>query len=200
MCPVNRVSQNQFTGYLTQTISHRHNWVIYFASWLSSHASCCSCTKDKVDEWCQICFPEKTNHCWVLTGGACTSPDDDHNTKNAGFGFTPLRTHNFSVTYVSTNIWISTPSAWTSTSSLLTPPPHRPPPRVHLQQQRREREMRRQQEREQRRREQEEKRRVEEMERRRKEEEERRRVEEEKRRADREQVRGRITQWKVFCC
>lgn len=62
---------------------------------------------------------------------------------------------------------------------------------VHLQQQRREREMRRQQEREQRRREQEEKRRIEEMERRRKEEEERRRAEEEKRRADREQVRGK---------
>lgn len=57
-----------------------------------------------------------------------------------------------------------------------------------LQQQRREREMRRQQEREQRRREQEEKRRLEELERRRKEEEERRRAEEEKRRADREQV------------
>lgn len=59
-----------------------------------------------------------------------------------------------------------------------------------LQQQRREREMRRQQEREQRRREQEEKRRIEEMERRRKEEEERRRAEEEKRRADREQVQS----------
>ncbi|KTG03434.1 hypothetical protein cypCar_00024968 [Cyprinus carpio] len=58
-----------------------------------------------------------------------------------------------------------------------------------LQQQRREREMRRQQEREQRRREQEEKRRLEELERRRKEEEERRRAEEEKRRADREQVK-----------
>lgn len=57
-----------------------------------------------------------------------------------------------------------------------------------LQQQRRERELRRQQEREQRRREQEEKRRIEEMERRRKEEEERRRAEEEKRRNDREQV------------
>lgn len=62
-------------------------------------------------------------------------------------------------------------------------------PSQMLQQQRREREMRRQQEREQRRREQEEKRRIEEMERRRKEEEERRRAEEEKRRADREQVR-----------
>lgn len=57
-----------------------------------------------------------------------------------------------------------------------------------LQQQRREREMRRQQEREQRRREQEEKRRIEEMDRRRKEEEERRRAEDEKRRNDREQV------------
>uniref|UniRef100_A0A8B9L0W7 non-specific serine/threonine protein kinase n=1 Tax=Astyanax mexicanus TaxID=7994 RepID=A0A8B9L0W7_ASTMX len=62
-----------------------------------------------------------------------------------------------------------------------------PPPTGVLQQQRREREMRRQQEREQRRREQEEKRRMEEMERRRKEEEERRRAEEEKRRNDREQ-------------
>lgn len=61
-----------------------------------------------------------------------------------------------------------------------------------LQQQRREREMRRQQEREQRRREQEEKRRLEEIERRRKEEEERRRAEEEKRRADREQVKASL--------
>lgn len=57
-----------------------------------------------------------------------------------------------------------------------------------MQQQRREREMRRQQERDQRRREQEEKRRIEEMDRRRKEEEERRRAEDEKRRNDREQV------------
>lgn len=67
---------------------------------------------------------------------------------------------------------------------------------VYLQQQRREREMRRQQEREQRRREQEEKRRIEEMERRRKEEEERRRAEEEKRRADREQVGAKIMEGK----
>lgn len=73
-----------------------------------------------------------------------------------------------------------------------------------LQQQRREREMRRQQEREQRRREQEEKRRIEEMERRRKEEEERRRAEEEKRRADREQVRpdagGGVAWCSHLCC
>lgn len=57
-----------------------------------------------------------------------------------------------------------------------------------MQQQRREREVRRQQEREQRRREQEEKKRLEELEKRRKEEEERRRAEEEKRRVEREQV------------
>ncbi|KAL7983817.1 hypothetical protein Chor_000693 [Crotalus horridus] len=56
-----------------------------------------------------------------------------------------------------------------------------------MQQQRREREVRRQQEREQRRREQEEKKRLEELEKRRKEEEERRRAEEEKRRVEREQ-------------
>lgn len=163
----------------------------------TAQPSCAGTKRQVLGEGCNSHLTATTNHSCVLMEVSCRS----HNSGSefvplipavdiiiilktqAASGFALIKKLKLCVGYDLTKIRTRTLSVgtWTGFS-------------VNLQQQRREREMRRQQEREQRRREQEEKRRIEEMERRRKEEEERRRAEEEKRRADREQVRARITE------
>lgn len=91
MCLVNRVcnislwvtSPRQYHTGTTGSSVLPADFVVH----VYAKESSCHGTKDKVDEWCQIRFPETTNHCWVLIGSACASPDDDHKYQTCRFWF-----------------------------------------------------------------------------------------------------------------